>query len=64
MAAIAWWLIPVVTTLLAIAWAGWMSRPKPPSKTLDSVETYERFRTTMEDHRRSKEEFRRAGRSG
>jgi hypothetical protein len=64
MAALAWWLIPVVATMLALAWAGWVSRPRPPSKTLDTVETYERFRSIMEHHRAEHEETRRAGSAG
>ena len=61
MSAIAWWGIPVVATLLAIAWAGWVSRPRPPAKTIDSVESYERFRSVLADNRRSSEENRRTG---
>jgi hypothetical protein len=56
MAALLWLVVPVVATALALLWAGWASRPRRPGQTIDSVETYERFRTTIEDIRRTREE--------
>ena len=29
MEAMAWWLIPIVATLLAVAWVTWRARPPP-----------------------------------
>lgn len=59
MAALLWLVIPVAATLLALVWAGWAARPRTPARTIDSVKTYERFRTTIEDIRRTREESRR-----
>lgn len=59
MAALWWWVIPVTATLLAILWAGWVSRPRTKQEAINSVETYERFRSAMDVHQRRSEEMRR-----
>ena len=51
MQAIAWWAIPIVATLLAIAWAAFVSRPKPPADPHDSVAEYARFRAALDGSR-------------
>lgn len=56
MAALLWLVIPVCATLLALLWAAWAVRPRKPTQTIDSVHTYERFRATIEDIRRTREE--------
>jgi hypothetical protein len=47
MSALAWWLIPIGATVLAIAWASWASRPKPPANVHDTLQSYERFRRAL-----------------
>jgi hypothetical protein len=47
MSALAWWLIPIGATVLAIAWASWASRPKPHANVDDTLQSYERFRRAM-----------------
>lgn len=47
MQAILWWLIPLGATALAIAWVGWMNRPRPPADTHDTVAEHRRFREAM-----------------
>lgn len=46
MSAIAWWLIPLVATLLAIMWASWATRQRTP-RLHDSSENYERFQAAL-----------------
>ena len=46
MSAIAWWLIPLVATLLAIGWASWATRQRTP-RLHDSSENYERFQAAL-----------------
>jgi hypothetical protein len=43
-----WWSIPIGATLLAVLWAAWASRPKPPADTHDSLQSHQRFRAAME----------------
>lgn len=45
--AILWWLIPLGATALAIAWVGWMNRPRPPADTHDTVAEHRRFGEAM-----------------
>ncbi|MGH3326741.1 MAG: hypothetical protein ACRDPT_02900 [Streptomycetales bacterium] len=47
--AIAWWGIPLGATLIAVVWAMWASRPRPPSNVFDSLESHRRFRAAMEN---------------
>jgi hypothetical protein len=48
MSAIAWWLIPIGATLLAVVYVSWAGRARPPADVHDSVEGYQRFRAAME----------------
>lgn len=46
--ALAWWLIPIVATVLAIAWAAWRARPERPTEAHDGMESLRRFQSAME----------------
>lgn len=46
MSAIAWWILPIVATLVAIVWVSWAAR-RGPANGSDSPENYERFRAAM-----------------
>lgn len=48
MQALAWWLIPIVATVLAVVWLSFRARPRPPVDAHDSMEERERFRAAME----------------
>jgi hypothetical protein len=48
MGAMVWWLIPLVATVLAIAWLTWWNRPRPPADTHDSLQEHERFKQAMD----------------
>jgi type VI protein secretion system component VasK len=52
MSAIAWWIIPAVATLLAIAYVSWRARPRPPEDTHDAIQAREAFKRVMEEDRR------------
>lgn len=43
----AWWLIPIVATLCAIAWVTWRARPKRPADPHDSLAAHRRFTEAM-----------------
>jgi hypothetical protein len=47
MSAIAWWIVPAVATLAAMAWARWAARPRRPQGVTESVEHYRRVRAAM-----------------
>jgi hypothetical protein len=44
----AWWAIPVVATLLAMAWTAWASRVRGPGDVSDTTRRYDKFRAAME----------------
>lgn len=48
MSALAWWLIPVVATVLAITWAAWRARPERPTEAQDGMESLRRMQSAME----------------
>lgn len=48
MQALAWWLIPIVATLVAVGWLSFRARPRPPVDPHDSLEERARFRAAME----------------
>lgn len=48
MSALAWWLIPVVATVLAITWAAWRARPERPTEAHDGMESLRRMQSAME----------------
>jgi len=41
--ALAWWLIPIVATLLAVVWVTWANRPRRPADAHDSLAAHRRF---------------------
>jgi len=41
--ALAWWLIPLVATALAVVWVTWVSRPRRRVDTHDSLAEHQRF---------------------
>jgi hypothetical protein len=43
MEAMAWWLIPIVATLLAVAWVTWRARPRRPADPHQSLAAHRRF---------------------
>jgi hypothetical protein len=52
--AMAWWLVPITATLLAIAWVTWSARPRRPADPHDTLAAHRRFTealspTTTED---------------
>lgn len=47
MSAIAWWIVPAVATLAAIAWTHWAARPRRPEGVTESVENYRKLRAAM-----------------
>jgi hypothetical protein len=46
--ALAWWLIPLAATVLAVVWAAWRSRPRRPADAHVAMEDMARFRQAME----------------
>ena len=47
MAAMAWWLIPITATLLAIVWVTWRARPRRPADPHESLAAHQRFTEAM-----------------
>lgn len=47
MSALAWWLIPIGATIVAIGWVSWANRPKPPADAHVTLQSYERFRRAL-----------------
>ena len=43
MEAMAWWLIPIVATLLAVAWVTWRARPPRRADPHESLAAHRRF---------------------
>lgn len=43
MEAMAWWLIPIVATLLAVVWVTWRARPRRPVDPHHSLAAHRRF---------------------
>lgn len=48
MAALAWWLIPITATLLAIGWVTWMNRPRRPADAHDTLAAHQRFTAALQ----------------
>jgi hypothetical protein len=48
MSVLAWCLVPIVVTLIAIAFVTWRGRPGPPEDTHEAMEARERFRRAIE----------------
>ena len=47
MGALAWWAIPIVSTLVAIVWVALVNRPRPREDAHDSMRDYERLRAAL-----------------
>lgn len=43
MEAMAWWLIPIIATLLAVIWVSWSARPRRPADAHDTLAAHRRF---------------------
>jgi hypothetical protein len=41
--AMAWWLVPITATLLAVAWVTWSARPRRPADPHDTLAAHRRF---------------------
>lgn len=48
MSALAWWLIPLVATILAVVFVALRSRPAKPTTAEDSMERLRRMQQAME----------------
>ena len=48
MSALAWWLIPLVATILAVVFVALRSRPAKPTTAEDSMEALRRMQQAME----------------
>ncbi len=44
---LAWWVIPGIGVLVAMAWAAWAGRTRRATGDVDSLAGYERFREAM-----------------
>ncbi len=44
---LAWLLVPLAVTLLALLWVGWRARPKGPADAQDGMADLLRFREAM-----------------
>lgn len=45
--ALAWWLIPIAATILAVGWAALRSRPEPPTEAHEGMEQLRRMQEAM-----------------
>ena len=48
MEVLAWLAIPVAAVLLALIWAAWVSRARPPADVHETLEDYQRFKAAFE----------------
>lgn len=48
MEALAWWLIPITATLLAVAWVTWINRPRKPADAHSTLAAHRRFTAALE----------------
>jgi hypothetical protein len=47
MSAIAWWSVPALATLAAIAWTRWAARARRREGVAESIENYRRLQAVM-----------------
>lgn len=47
MSALAWWLIPIAATVIAVVWATLRSRPEPPIEAEEGMEQLRRMQEAM-----------------
>jgi hypothetical protein len=48
MSALAWWAVPAVSLVLAVAWVAWVSRERPRADTHETVQAHERFKAAFD----------------
>ncbi|HEX5016335.1 MAG TPA: hypothetical protein VFX15_01980 [Actinomycetes bacterium] len=48
MQAMAWWLIPITATLLAVAWVTWTARPRKPADPHHTLAAHRRFTQALQ----------------
>lgn len=48
MQAMAWWLIPITATLLAVVWVTWINRPRKPADAHETLAAHKRFTAALE----------------
>ena len=48
MEALAWWLIPITATLLAVGWVTWRNRPRRPADAHETLAAHRRFTAALE----------------
>ena len=48
MQTLAWWLIPLSATVLAIAWVTWRNRPKRPADAHQTLAAHRKFTAALE----------------
>lgn len=48
MEALAWWLIPITATLIAVAWVSWRGRPRRPADPHDTLAAHRRFTDALQ----------------
>jgi len=46
--ALAWWLIPITATLLAVGWVTWRNRPRRPADAHETLAAHRRFTAALE----------------
>jgi hypothetical protein len=46
--ALAWWLIPITATLLAVVWVTWRNRPRRPADAHETLAAHRRFTAALE----------------
>jgi hypothetical protein len=46
--ALAWWLIPIAATLIAVLWVTWVSRPRRPADPHDTLAAHQRFTNALQ----------------
>jgi hypothetical protein len=46
--ALAWWLIPITATLLAVIWVTWRNRPRRPADAHETLAAHRRFTAALE----------------
>jgi hypothetical protein len=55
MGVLLWLVVPIVVTLLAVAWLHWAARPRGPVETRESLEAHERFKRALSPSQQSPE---------
>lgn len=48
MSILLWTFAPIIVLVLAIVWAHWAARPRPPAQAKESVEEFDKFRRAIQ----------------